>query len=61
MDMLVTYTPSSEEWYVGGFIKNIADKRYQHGVTANGNLAGGGVHITFANPRTYGFKFGMNF
>ena len=61
MDMLVTYTPSSEEWYVGGFIKNIADKRYQHGVTANGNLAGGGVHITFANPRTYGIKFGMNF
>jgi outer membrane receptor protein involved in Fe transport len=61
MDMLVTYTPSSEDWYVGGFIKNIADKRYQHGVTANGNLAGGGVHITFANPRTYGIKFGMNF
>ena len=43
------------------FIKNIADKRYQHGVTANGNLAGGGVHITFANPRTYGIQFGMNF
>ena len=61
MDMLVTYTPSSEDWYVGGFIKNIADKRYQHGVTANGNLAGGGVHITFANPRTYGIQFGMNF
>ncbi|MDG1202596.1 MAG: hypothetical protein P8N65_01900, partial [SAR86 cluster bacterium] len=61
MDMLVTYTPSSEEWYVGGFIKNIADKRYQHGVTANGNLAGGGVHITFANPRTYGINFGLNF
>ena len=61
MDMLITYTPSSEDWYVGGFVKNIADKRYQHGVTANGNLAGGGVHITFANPRTYGVKFGMNF
>ena len=61
MDMLVTYTPSSEDWYVGGFVKNIADKRYQHGITANGNLAGGGVHITFANPRTYGIQFGMNF
>jgi len=61
MDILATFTPASEEWYVGGFIKNIADKRFQHGVTANGNLAGGGVHITFANPRTYGIKFGLNF
>jgi len=61
MDLLATYTPSSEDWYAGVYIKNIADKRYQHGVTANGNLAGGGVHITFANPRTYGIQFGMNF
>jgi len=60
-DMTVIYTPSSEEWYVGGFVKNIGDKRYNIGTEQSSTLQGGMSQVTYAQPRTYGLTFGMNF
>jgi hypothetical protein len=60
-DMTVIYAPSSEEWYVGGFVKNIGDKRYNIGTEQSSTLQGGMSQVTYAQPRTYGLTFGMNF
>ena len=59
--MTVIYAPSSEEWYVGGFVKNIGDKRYNIGTEQSSTLQGGMSQVTYAQPRTYGLTFGMNF
>ena len=61
MDMTATYRPSSDDWYAGVYVKNIADKRHNIGVEQSSTLQGGMTQVTYAQPRTYGLAFGMNF
>jgi hypothetical protein len=60
-DMTAIYTPSSEDWYAGAYVKNIADKRHNIGTEQSSTLQGGMSQVTYAQPRTYGLTFGMNF
>jgi len=60
-DATAIYTPSSDDWYVGAFVKNIGDKRYNIGTEQSSTLQGGMSQVTYAQPRTYGLTFGMNF
>ncbi len=60
-DMTAIYTPSSDDWYAGAYVKNIADKRYNIGTEQSSTLQGGMSQVTYAQPRTYGLTFGMNF
>jgi len=61
MDMTAIYSPSSEDWYAGAYVKNIGDKRHQIGAEQASTLQGGMAQVTYAQPRTYGLTFGMNF
>ena len=61
MDMTAIYSPTSEEWYAGAYIKNIGDKRHQIGAEQASTLQGGMAQVTYSQPRTYGLTFGMNF
>ena len=61
MDMTAIYSPTSEDWYAGAYIKNIGDKRHQIGAEQASTLQGGMAQVTYSQPRTYGLTFGMNF
>ena len=61
MDMTAIYSPTSEDWYAGAYVKNIGDKRFQIGAEQASTLQGGMAQVTYAQPRTYGLTFGMNF
>ena len=61
MDMTAIYSPSSEDWYAGAYVKNIGDKRFQIGAEQASTLQGGMAQVTYSQPRTYGLTFGMNF
>jgi len=61
MDMTAIYSPSSEDWYAGAYVKNIGDKRHQIGAEQASTLQGGMAQVTYAQPRTYGLTFGINF
>ena len=60
-DMTAIYSPTSEDWYAGAYIKNAADKRHQIGAEQASTLQGGMAQVTYSQPRTYGLTFGMNF
>lgn len=60
-DLLTTYTPNDGDWYVGGYVKNIGDKRHLTSIQQGSVLQGGVLHATFTQPRTYGVRFGINF
>jgi outer membrane receptor protein involved in Fe transport len=61
MDMTAIYSPTSEDWYAGAYVKNIGDKRFQIGAEQASTLQGGMAQVTYSQPRTYGLTFGMNF
>jgi iron complex outermembrane receptor protein len=61
MDMTAIYSPSNDDWYAGAYVKNIGDKRFQIGAEQASTLQGGMAQVTYAQPRTYGLTFGMNF
>ena len=61
MDLTATYSPSSEDWFAGVYVKNIRDKRHMNGIEQSSTLQGGMTQVTYAQPRTYGLAFGMNF
>ena len=60
-DMTAIYTPTSDDWYAGAYVKNIGDKRYNIGTEQSSTLQGGMSQVTYAQPRTYGLTFGMKF
>ncbi len=60
-DMTAIYSPTSEDWYAGAYVKNIGDKRFQIGAEQASTLQGGMAQVTYSQPRTYGLTFGMNF
>jgi iron complex outermembrane receptor protein len=53
----LTYTHSSGRWYASVFGKNLTDERYRN---ASQYVGGLWTFSTYAEPRVYGFKFGVS-
>ena len=43
MDLLVRYTPNSDDWYAGVFVKNLRDQQHINALRENSNVGGGFV------------------
>ena len=61
MDLLVRYTPNSDDWYAGLYVKNLRDKQQVNALRESSNVGGGALLGSFTDPRTYGFEFGAKF
>ena len=57
LDAFLTYTHSSDKWYVSIFGKNLTDERYH---SASQYVGGLWTFSTYAPPRTYGIEFGIS-
>ena len=60
-DLLVRYSPNTEDWYTGIFIKNIRDQQHINALRESSNVGGGALLGSFTDPRTYGVEFGIKF
>ena len=60
-DLLVRYSPNTEDWYTGLFIKNIRDQQHINALRESSNVGGGALLGSFTDPRTYGVEFGVKF
>jgi iron complex outermembrane receptor protein len=59
-NLMLTLRPSSQKWYVGGFLRNVTNKTY----LASAQKAPGLIPDMWGNlgaPRTYGVRAGFNF
>ncbi len=56
LDAFVTYTHSSDKWYVSLFGKNLTDEIYR---SASQYVGGLWTFSTYAPPRTYGIELGV--
>ncbi|MGB1716058.1 MAG: hypothetical protein ACPHFZ_02655, partial [Gammaproteobacteria bacterium] len=61
MDLLVRYTPNSDDWYAGVFVKNLRDQQHINALRENSNVGGGALLGAFTDPRIYGIEFGAKF
>ena len=61
MDLLIRYTPNSDEWYAGLYIKNIRDQQHINSLRESSNVGGGSLLGSFTDPRTWGVQFGAKF
>ena len=60
-DLLVRYSPNSDDWYAGMYIKNLKDEQYINALRESSNVGGGALLGSFTDPRTWGFEFGAKF
>ena len=61
MDLLVRYTPNSDDWYAGLFVKNLRDQQHINSLRESSNVGGGSLLGSFTDPRIYGIEFGAKF
>jgi len=61
MDLLVRYTPNSDDWYAGLFVKNLRDEQHINALRESSNVGGGALLGAFTDPRIYGIEFGAKF
>ena len=61
MDLLIRYTPNSDDWYAGLYVKNIRDQQHINNLRESSNVGGGSLLGSFTDPRTYGIEFGAKF
>ena len=60
-DGLVRYTPNNADWYLGVYVKNLADDQILSGLRSGSNIQGGQLYGIFTEPRTFGLQFGLSF
>ena len=60
-DLLVRYTPSDEDWYLGLYAKNLADDQQMNSIRSGSNIQGGQLYASFTDPRSWGLQFGTSF
>jgi outer membrane receptor protein involved in Fe transport len=61
MDLLVRYTPNTDDWYVGLYAKNLRDQQHLNYLRESSNVGGGSLLGSFTDPRIYGIEFGAKF
>ena len=60
-DLSINYTPSSEEWYVGAYVRNLGDKEHVYAYYATDVTVGGFQNGVALDPKIWGINFGRNF
>ena len=60
-DLSVKYTPASEEWYVGAYVRNLGDKDHVYGYYSTDVTVGGFQNGVAIDPKIWGINFGRNF
>ena len=60
-DGLVRYTPNNADWYLGVYVKNLADDQILNYLRSGSNIQGGQLYGNFTEPRTFGLQFGLSF
>jgi hypothetical protein len=61
MDLLIRYTPNSDDWFAGIYVKNLRDQQHINSLRESSNVGGGSLLGSFTDPRTYGIEFGAKF
>ena len=60
-DLSIRYTPSSEEWYVGAYVRNLGDKDHIYAYYSTDVTVGGFQNGVAIDPKIWGINFGRNF
>jgi len=60
-DGLIRYTPNNADWYLGLYVKNLADDQIMNSIRSGSNIQGGQLYANFTDPRTFGLQFGLSF
>ena len=61
MDLSLQYTPSSEDWYVGAYVRNVGDSEHVYAYYSTDVTVGGFQNGVAMDPKIWGIKFGRNF
>ena len=60
-DLSVKYTPASEEWYVGAYVRNLGDVDHTYNYYSTDVTVGGFQNGVAIDPKIWGINFGRNF
>jgi hypothetical protein len=60
-DISVKYTPASEEWYVGAYVRNLGDVDHTYNYYSTDVTVGGFQNGVAIDPKIWGINFGRNF
>ena len=61
VDVSVRYTPTSEDWYVGAYIRNLGDEDHVYAYYSTDVTVGGFQNGVALDPKIWGINFGRNF
>ena len=61
LDLSLRYTPASDDWYVGAYIRNAEDSDHVYAYYATDPTVGGFQNGVALDPKIVGINFGMNF
>ena len=61
VDVSVRYTPTSEDWYVGAYIRNLGDEDHVYAYYSTDVTVGGFQNGVAIDPKIWGINFGRNF
>jgi outer membrane receptor protein involved in Fe transport len=60
-DLSIKYTPTSEEWYVGAYVRNLGDVDHTYAYYATDVTVGAFQNGVAIDPKIWGINFGRNF
>jgi len=60
-DLSIKYTPASEEWYVGAYVRNLGDVDHTYNYYSTDVTVGGFQNGVAIDPKIWGINFGRNF
>ena len=60
-DLSIKYTPRSEEWYVGAYVRNLGDVDHTYAYYATDVTVGAFQNGVAIDPKIWGINFGRNF
>jgi outer membrane receptor protein involved in Fe transport len=61
IDLSVKYTPVSEAWFVGAYVRNMTDEDHIYAYYSTDVTVGGFQNGVAIDPKIFGINFGMNF
>lgn len=61
IDLSMKYTPVSEAWFVGAYVRNMGDEDHIYAYYSTDVTVGGFQNGVAIDPKIFGINFGMNF
>nr|MBC8222090.1 TonB-dependent receptor [SAR86 cluster bacterium] len=61
IDLSMKYTPVSEAWFVGAYVRNVGDEDHIYAYYSTDVTVGGFQNGVAIDPKIFGINFGMNF